>query len=205
MTCPLCGGGPLEPSEAREVLTVPYGPECSFMRNDERCLGCGESGDFSQLNDARIEAALADAIRRSVVTMLEDLSREGLSMAYLERVLRLPQRTLAGWKDGNCPDAGVALLRALRTFPWLARVAESGFDRDVARELCTSALDATYEAREQELLAASRTGLRAVGEELDDVRRQWGIDQRARFRAEAKVRELESALKSRDGSSEAEG
>jgi hypothetical protein len=130
--CPLCGGGSLERSEETEAIPVPYGPECSYVSSVERCLDCGEASDFSGLNDARIEAALSSAVHESVGMMLDDLARQGLSMPHLERALRLPQRTLATWREGECPPAGVALLRTIRTYPWIVRVADDDFEHDVA-------------------------------------------------------------------------
>src|SRR5262245_48817112 len=96
--CPCCGEGPLESSEAVENLRVPYGPPCSFVRNVEVCAKCGECGDFSNLNDARINAALEEATRVSVHTMLNDLERDGFSMPHLERSLDLPQKSLSAYK-----------------------------------------------------------------------------------------------------------
>lgn len=55
-------------------------------------------------------------------------------MAYIERALRLPQRTLARWKTGECSAPAIALLRLVRTYPWLLAVADDSFNVLSARQ-----------------------------------------------------------------------
>jgi hypothetical protein len=131
-SCPVCDSAHVEHREETESIGVPYGPRCTFMRGVDICHECGESGDFENVNDQRIRDALDEAVKKSVAAMLDHLSQAGLSMAYLERALDLPQRTMARWKGGECSAAGVALLRVVRTFPWIVRVAEVKFAREAA-------------------------------------------------------------------------
>lgn len=138
MNCPVCGTGRLDPHEVVATLTVPYGPTLDVPCNDERCDTCGMNGDFSELNDARFKAALAIAVRESVATMLDDLASMGFTTAYLERALGLYQRTLTEWRAGECPPAGAALLRIVRTYPWIVTAAEAGFQHPAAAELPSS-------------------------------------------------------------------
>jgi transcriptional regulator with XRE-family HTH domain len=73
--------------------------------------------------------------------MLDELARQGLSMAYLERALSLSPRTIARWKNGELSASALALLRLVRCFPWLLKVARADFDNDKAHaELCSEAL-----------------------------------------------------------------
>jgi hypothetical protein len=144
-TCPVCGGVKVEGNEEREAVTVPYGPVCTFLRSVHQCSECGERGDFSNVNDSRLEKALEIAVRASVASMIDELSRRGFSMAYLERALELPQRTLARWKTGECSASAVALLRILRTYPWIGRVAESGYDERCAKSLLVSEAVVVFE------------------------------------------------------------
>jgi hypothetical protein len=85
------------------------------------------SGDFAQQNESRVVDALEHAVRDSARAMIDQLADRGITMAYFERALQLPQRTLARWKDGGCAAAGIAVLRLIRTYPWLLRVADHGF------------------------------------------------------------------------------
>lgn len=91
------------------------------------------SGDFAQQNDARVAEALERAVRDSARAIIDQLAERGISMAYFERALQLPQRTLARWKEGGSAAAGIALLRLVRTYPWLLRVADHGFSEASAQ------------------------------------------------------------------------
>jgi len=99
----------------------------------EKCLVCGESGDFSGANDEQIVKALEIAKKESAVVMLEYLSNLGIKMSYMERALELPTRTIARWKGGELSAATLALLRIIRTFPWILEVADAHFDQSVAK------------------------------------------------------------------------
>jgi hypothetical protein len=92
-------------------------------------LKCGESGDFADKNDSLIEAAVERLNSRAVEEIVQFLASVGLTMAYIERALELPQRTIMRWKAGEHSAAAVALLRLLRTYPWLLKVAECGFEK----------------------------------------------------------------------------
>ncbi len=53
-------------------------------------------------------------------------------MAYVERALDLPARTVARWKSGEHSASALALLRVVATYPWMLEVAEHRFDLSVA-------------------------------------------------------------------------
>jgi hypothetical protein len=118
-TCPVCGSEAVEPRSQPEVVKVPYGRGLSIDLQIVKCRACGEFGDFANVNDERIEKALAEATKQSVGLMIDDLATQGFTMAYLERALDLPQRTMARWKSGGCSASATALLRIVRTYPWI--------------------------------------------------------------------------------------
>jgi hypothetical protein len=55
----------------------------------------------------------------------------------MERVLGLPQRTLAKWKNRSVVPsaAGVSLLKYIRVFPWLLEVAENDYDYAISQKI----------------------------------------------------------------------
>jgi len=108
---------------------VPYGPRFHVDEFVDTCRRCGESGDFANRNETLIDEKKAEAVKASVVSMLAALSDSGITMAYFERALSLPARTLARWKEGQLSASGAALLRLVRTYPWLLEVADEGFDQ----------------------------------------------------------------------------
>jgi hypothetical protein len=60
----------------------------------------------------------------------------------MERALGLPARTLARWKNEQTTSpsaAGVALMRIIRTFPWILEVADVQFDKTKARKVLLQA------------------------------------------------------------------
>lgn len=120
-----------------------------------RCRMCGESGDFADVNDSRIEEALDSSKKASIPTMLVYLDACGLSNAYIERVFQLPSRTIARWKRGEESGAALAFLRLLRTYPWLAKVADAGFDR---LEADVAVYRAACEARLQDNVSSAGVG-----------------------------------------------
>jgi hypothetical protein len=101
-----------------------------YQERVDLCSACGTEGDFARENDA----ALAAAGKRSARAIIESLAADGFSMAYFERAFGLPQRTMARWKAGECSAGSLALLRVVRSYPWVLRVAERSFSEKVARQ-----------------------------------------------------------------------
>ncbi len=118
------------------------------------CRKCGFE-EYLPSNDRTIERALSDLKKASMVHLLNDLNSSGLTNAYMERALGLPARTLARWKNeaSIMPSAaGHALMRLIRTFPWLLQVAEEGFDEKKARILLLKAAGKQEEGRCESLV-----------------------------------------------------
>lgn len=131
--CPACGSDSIETIKSKHTLPIVYGSDAEYDEILEKCLICGESGDFSGANDEQIVKALEIAKKESAVVMLEYLSNLGIKMSYMERALELPTRTMARWKGGELSAATLALLRIIRTFPWILEVADAHFDQSVAK------------------------------------------------------------------------
>jgi len=122
----------METHTSKHWLPVVYGAPAEWEEKIYHCLVCDESGDFSGENDTIVESALEIAKKQSVVSMLDALCDGGIKMTYLERSLELPPKTVARWKNGGCSAASIALLRIIRTFPWLLEVADANYDKKVA-------------------------------------------------------------------------
>lgn len=118
------------------------------------CRKCGFE-EYLPSNDRTIERALSDLKKASMVHLLNDLNSSGLTNAYMERALGLPARALARWKNeaSIMPSAaGHALMRLIRTFPWLLQVAEEGFDEKKAHILLLKAAGKQEEGRCESLV-----------------------------------------------------
>jgi hypothetical protein len=131
--CPACGSDSIETTTRKHSLPVVYGDPAVYDEVTDKCLVCGECGDFSESNDDEVEKALDLARKHSVVSILDVMSQAGIKMAYMERALDLPARTLARWKNGEISAASLALLRIIRTYPWVIEVADARFDQSVVR------------------------------------------------------------------------
>jgi transcriptional regulator with XRE-family HTH domain len=85
-----------------------------------------------------------------VENSIQFLSSLGLTMAYVERVLGLPRRTIMRWQAGEYSAAAIALLRIVCAYPWLLQVAENHFDERMSRKIIIEqAANVLYRQREQ--------------------------------------------------------
>ena len=108
----------------------------------DTCGTCGESGDFISRNTSIVNDAIHSAEQEFIAKTVDWLAERGITMAYLERALSLPARTVTRWRDGEFSAAPIALLRFVRTYPWLLAVAEGAFDHGVAaKAVISSAAD----------------------------------------------------------------
>src|SRR5438105_374791 len=134
-TCPACGSDAVTTEQQTEIFTVPYGPHVTYPIINNICGLCHSTGDFGRANEETLTRIKEQAIKASVPLMLEQLSDNGCTMAYIERSLDLPSRTIARWKAGETSAAAVAALRLITTFPWLLEVADYGFAPGTARAI----------------------------------------------------------------------
>jgi len=128
LSCPTCGSQDLTERVDQSQMSFPYAGSFNLKEIVNTCRVCGTEGDFAKINEAAIEAVEEEAKKIGVENILANLNDQGYSMAYMERSLDLPQRTMMRWKTGECSASSLALLRLVRTYPWLLKVAESRFD-----------------------------------------------------------------------------
>ena len=128
ISCPVCGSEKLSKNIRKISIPVKYGREVQIDETVYTCEECKVEGDFANENDEIIEQAIELAKSKSAGSMLDDLSTQGIRMAYFERALSLPTRTLARWKKGEISASGLALLKVVRTIPWVLDIADEDFD-----------------------------------------------------------------------------
>lgn len=132
ITCPACGSDSLDKQIKKTIIPIEFGRDISVDETIYTCNICESDGDFAEVNDKIIEVALAKAQKQTTAMIIGSLSDVGISQAYFERSFNLPSRTLARWKKGELSAAGAALLKTVRTFPWLVAVADERFDQHYA-------------------------------------------------------------------------
>lgn len=100
-SCPACGSVELNTKIGKVTLPSIYGESVQYEERIDCCSICGECGDFAGENDSHIEEALAKSKKQMVNSMLDDLTKRGIKMTFLERALELPPRTVSRWKRGE--------------------------------------------------------------------------------------------------------
>jgi hypothetical protein len=132
LSCPVCGSSDVAVATSQRSISAPLGPSVYAQLETDTCSSCGEQGDFERHNDEAIRAAEHQSAVASVTHLLEGLSHRGCSMAYMERALSLPTRTVTRWKAGEVGAAPMALLRIVATYPWMLEVADARFAPHIA-------------------------------------------------------------------------
>jgi hypothetical protein len=132
--CVVCGSQNAEQKENNKTMPVPYSPAgATYKQKVVCCADCGAEIDGTE--DEEIKAALDTARQESITAMLGYFKSEGYSLAEIERSLDLPQRTISRWKgNGELSSVGMALLRIIRTYPWIMDVAEHKYEQYYACE-----------------------------------------------------------------------
>lgn len=135
--CPSCGSLNIEYEKDTIVLSEPYGGENSIMLDNYICKDCDFEGDILDLNDPIIIRETNKLKSISCRNIIEFFEKIGISSRALERILGLQIRTLDKYKEANAnPDpAEVTLLKLIRRFPWLLKVADDKFDLQKAHEI----------------------------------------------------------------------
>jgi hypothetical protein len=135
--CPVCGSDNLERVVSKETFQGDMGKKLIADRVHEKCKDCGSEGDFSGESEKAIEKTLSAFNEAYVDEVLDFFNEKKISFAGIERAVGLPQRTLTKWKNrvSSPTAAGIALLKYLRTFPWLIEVAENKFDFEISHKI----------------------------------------------------------------------
>ena len=135
LKCLACGNDKLTLRFERRRDTVPFGPDFTYETQNYQCDTCAEVGDFGRVNDKLFLDAQKPALDESVRNMLATLTNNGNTLAYMERVLELPVRTMSRWQTGEYSASALALLRIITVFPFVLHVAEKNFDARVVKKL----------------------------------------------------------------------
>lgn len=135
--CSYCGKDGVSIEEKEIELNQPYSGTRKVKIKERVCIHCGFAEDDVG-NDLVILKELSRLKKDSMVKMIESLNSMGYTTASMERSLELPARTLARWKNEvaiSPSAAGIALMRIIRTYPWILAVADKQFDPEVARTI----------------------------------------------------------------------
>jgi transposase-like protein len=133
VTCPFCDSNNVEKVIVDDSYTIPYCGETVIHHKTYKCNNCQEQGDFDYTLDKALAKAIDKANVDSAPKLMASLNKDGITMTYFERALRLPFRTTARWKKKKISRESLALLRLIRFCPQLLEVADDNFSHE-ARE-----------------------------------------------------------------------
>jgi len=126
--CPACGSSDVTESHSTEFRQLTLGPEFEVNFSNFHCNVCGEEGDFALKNDTAVSCAVKEAQKVFIKHTLTEFDAV-VPLVRIERALELPFRTLNRWKSGDFSSASIALLRILKTYPWIIDVADHKFSK----------------------------------------------------------------------------
>ncbi|MFK5926426.1 MAG: hypothetical protein QM483_07345 [Desulfuromusa sp.] len=170
ISCPVCGSEDITESTEKRIIGLEFGRAIEIDETVYTCNDCDFDGDFNNENDKKIETALEQVKKDLSKTILDELSDNGITNVYFERAMGLPFRTLARWKKGNISASGYALLKTVKTYPWLLSVADDKFDHTAATK---ALLNAAVSAKHQQI---TKIDVAAVhGNNLTKVRATWTL------------------------------
>jgi len=130
--CPFCGSTNVDKKTESSNLPIPYGSPAQFKTALLICKDCGMDADIT--NSTEIQVAIDKAIQESIPNMVDALTSNGLTLAKIEHSLDLPERTLSRWKNSaKLSKESIALLRILRTYPWIIQVADRKYEPNYAQ------------------------------------------------------------------------
>ncbi|MDY0289273.1 MAG: hypothetical protein RBR15_10650 [Sphaerochaeta sp.] len=137
VSCPVCGSKKTHQIQMERVLSEGFNVTKSVTLSGYACDNCDFSGDFLHENKELLKQTKEELQSRVMIESLEYFSEQDIRFAGIERALGLPQRTLTKWKNKKTkPSASaIALFTYLRTFPWLLKVADTGFDLEAAQKI----------------------------------------------------------------------
>jgi hypothetical protein len=157
--CPICGSKNVTSQIVSQLVGVIDSAQESVSVFHDSCQDCGATGDFGDRNSDIIEQGIKRSEERMVEGIIRFLSSLGITMAYMERVLGLPQRTAMRWKAGEHSASAVALLQLIRTYPWLLKVAEHGFEKRYAQTVLLEQAGSVIHSALQNMAAATQAAI----------------------------------------------
>lgn len=123
VSCPVCGSTNVQSGSRIVAVQVIHGSLEQYEHHEDICRDCDADGDFQELNDKAIDAAVAASTVQSVRVMVNRLESY-VRRPYLERALDLPQGTIQRWLDEGATAEAVTLLRLVYSSPHLIQSAE---------------------------------------------------------------------------------
>lgn len=136
MECPVCGSYNITISYNEDIAQAAFGTVVPFKEKVIKCNACESTFSDDNISENPYSKALEQSKKESIGLILGSLLEMGYTLASMERALELPQRTMSQWKSGrDLSAAGIALLRIIKTYPWIIEVADAKYDYTKAGDI----------------------------------------------------------------------
>lgn len=129
--CPLCGGKTVEVTE-KSFFTAVDGNKVAVTNFYKECVQCHESTLDDDKSVKALKKAQLNYFKEGTADLIERVTSKYASASFVERSLRLPQRTLNRWKNDGGSTSAFLMLKIIDTFPFIVDVAKNNFSREEA-------------------------------------------------------------------------
>ena len=135
--CPVCGSTKITIKRQTESLkNIFSNKDTKYDTEYFYCEECKEESaphEIEERNDLAMQIARKELTALSIVSIIGELEDKDYNLSQLERALELPQRTFTRWKHKQDISASAfTLLKVIKTFPWIIKVAENKFEPNYA-------------------------------------------------------------------------
>ena len=134
--CPICDSELKKSSSICRKIKVDHYQSFSVGHNLIECDVCEYSGGDEHDIDNQIEVARKESNLQTLKMLIDEISNMGQKASFIERSFNLPAKTLNRWKHQGGSAAALALMKLIKTFDWLPKVADNGYDPQYARNEC---------------------------------------------------------------------
>ncbi|MEO6098317.1 MAG: hypothetical protein ABIW76_22645 [Fibrobacteria bacterium] len=130
--CKSCGEPGMRVVETTQHYTAPFGKPVPYQQSHTECDHCEMEFDVSD------PEAFPNAIREAEILSVEEILKffkeHAIPLGRVERALELPHRQISNWKSKEAwSKSGLALLRILRSYPWIIDVADKHFQEKIVQ------------------------------------------------------------------------
>lgn len=131
--CPSCGEEINSERQISRAVKIDYFQVLSIDYNLVNCDVCGFSGPIDESDERSFELEKKKSDDITLRKLIEEVSAKEGSASNVERSFGLPPRTLNRWKNQGGSAAALALMKLIRTYSWLTKVAEQGYEPSFAK------------------------------------------------------------------------
>ncbi|MDA3779917.1 MAG: hypothetical protein PF487_06820 [Bacteroidales bacterium] len=154
--CNYCGSSKFDKRKEDQTKSEPFGEKIKFKKEIWICKKCGDEINYTLNYTDEYEESQKQSEVSSIKNILDFFNKRKVKLKDIEDSLELPIRTLSRWKSSlNYSKVGLALLRVIRSYPWIIYVAARRFDNKVVNEVFKQAAIKKFNLTEKPVISKS--------------------------------------------------